>query len=81
FEQWRTDAHNAQAYAEIAESMRLVRSAAKSPELLALRQETIAGRVVSPPTRRRWPAAAGATIAAGIAIAIWFSFPPHVAPV
>lgn len=84
FEQWRTDAHNAQAYAEIAESMRLVRSAAKSPELLALRQETIAGLVVSPPTRRRWPVAvgaAGATIAAGIAIAIWFSFPPHVAPV
>ena len=81
FEQWHADADNARAYAEIAESMRLVRGAAKNPELLALRQETIASLVVAPPSRSRWPVAAGAALAAGLAVAAWFSFQPHAAPV
>jgi hypothetical protein len=45
FERWRADADNARAYSEIAESMRMVRGAAMSPELLALWQETIVALV------------------------------------
>lgn len=85
FLQWKAVPEHAAAYGEIADSMRLFRSAAKTPGILALRQETMAALVVAHQRHhsgRIWPAALGGAVAAGLAVAVWFGFQPHsTAPV